>query len=79
MADAQEADVLAPNPTPGSDHDNALNRSISAPTATVNGALKDLGANTPAPVEMAQSKVYTNTYDKWLTDAEKLANNTGNA
>lgn len=36
-------------------------------------ALKDLGANTPSPVEMKQSKVYTNTYDKWLTDAEKAA------
>lgn len=79
VADAQEADVLAPNPTPGSDHDNALNKSISTPTASVNGELKDLGANTPTPVEMAESKVYSNTYDKWLTDAEKLADNTGNA
>lgn len=41
--------------------------------------LKDLGANTPTPVEMAESKVYSNTYDKWLTDAEKLADDTGNA
>ena len=42
-------------------------------------ALKDLGANTPAPVEMVQSKVYTNTYDRWLDDAEKLADDTGNS
>lgn len=41
--------------------------------------LKDLGANTPTPVEMAQSKVYTNTYDKWLNEAEKKADNTDNA
>ena len=42
-------------------------------------ALKDLGANTPTPVEMAQSKVYTNTYDKWLTEAEKAADSTNNS
>lgn len=48
-------------------------------TVTPEPALKDLGANTPTPVEMAQSKVYTNTYDKWLTDAEKLADDTGNS
>lgn len=42
-------------------------------------ALKDLGANTPSPVEMKQSKVYTNTYDKWLTEAEKAADKTENS
>lgn len=42
-------------------------------------ALKDLGANTPSPVEMKQSKVYTNTYDKWLTDAEKAADSAENS
>ncbi len=78
MADAQANSTLAPNPTPGSDHDNALNKSISSPTASVNGELKDLGVNTPTPVEMAQSKVYTNTYDKWLDEAEKKADNNDN-
>lgn len=42
-------------------------------------ALKDLGANTPSPVEMKQSKVYTNTYDKWLTEAEKSADSVENS
>lgn len=42
-------------------------------------ALKDLGANTPTPAEMVQSKVYTNTYDKWLTEAEKAADSTNNS
>lgn len=41
--------------------------------------LKDLGANTPSPVEMKQSKVYTNTYDKWLTEAEKSADSVENS
>lgn len=48
-------------------------------TVTPEPALKDLGANTPTPVEMVQSKVYTNTYDQWLNDAEKLADDTGNS
>lgn len=48
-------------------------------TVTPEPALKDLGANTPTPVEMVQSKVYTNTYDRWLDDAEKLADDTGNS
>jgi hypothetical protein len=42
-------------------------------------ALKDLGANTPTPAELKQSKVYTNTYDKWLTDAEKAADSAENS
>ena len=41
--------------------------------------LKDLGANTPSPVEMKQSKVSTNTYNKWLTDAEKAADSVENS
>lgn len=47
--------------------------------ASANSTLKDLGANTPSPVEMKQSKVYTNTYDKWLTDAEKAADSAENS
>lgn len=42
-------------------------------------APKDLGANTPTPAELKQSKVYTNTYDKWLTDAEKAADSAENS
>ena len=42
-------------------------------------ALKDLGANTPTPAELKQSKMYTNTYDKWLTDAEKAADSVENS
>lgn len=42
-------------------------------------ALKDLGANTPTPAELSQSKVYTNTYDKWLTDAKKAADSAENS
>ena len=45
----------------------------------INPQLKDLGANTPSPVEMKQSKVSTNTYDKWLTDAEKAADSAENS
>ena len=45
----------------------------------INPQLKDLGANTPSPVEMKQSKVSTNTYDKWLTDAEKAADSVENS
>lgn len=45
----------------------------------ISPALKDLGANTPSPVEMKQSKVYTNTYDKWLTEAEKSADSVENS
>lgn len=41
--------------------------------------LKDLGANTPTPAELKQSKMYTNTYDKWLTDAEKAADSVENS
>lgn len=47
--------------------------------ASANSTLKDLGANTPTPAELKQSKVYTNTYDKWLTDAEKAADNAENS
>lgn len=45
----------------------------------INPQFKDLGANTPSPVEMKQSKVSTNTYDKWLTDAEKAADSVENS
>lgn len=47
--------------------------------ASANSTLKDLGANTPTPAELKQSKVYTNTYDKWLTDAEKAADSAENS
>ena len=47
--------------------------------AAANSTLKDLGANTPTPAELKQSKVYTNTYDKWLTDAEKAADSAENS
>ena len=47
--------------------------------ASANSTLKDLGANTPTPAELKQSKVYTNTYDKWLTDAEKAADSVENS
>ena len=47
--------------------------------ASANSTLKDLGANTPTPAELRQSKVYTNTYDKWLTDAEKAADSVDNS
>lgn len=47
--------------------------------ASANSTLKDLGANTPSPVEMKQSKVSTNTYNKWLTDAEKAADSAENS
>jgi hypothetical protein len=47
--------------------------------ASANSTLKDLGANTPTPAELRQSKVYTNTYDKWLTDAEKAADSAENS
>lgn len=56
-----------------------LNNSISNPGENINPQLKDLGANTPSPVEMKQSKVYTNTYDKWLTEAEKSADSVENS
>lgn len=48
-------------------------------TVTPEPALKDLGANTPTPAELKQSKMYTNTYDKWLTDAEKAADSVENS
>ena len=47
--------------------------------ASANSTLKDLGANTPTPAELKQSKMYTNTYDKWLTDAEKAADSVENS
>lgn len=47
--------------------------------ASANPTFKDLGANTPTPAELKQSKVYTNTYDKWLTDAEKAADSAENS
>lgn len=64
--DGELGDVLA-------SYDNLININGTSP------ALKDLGANTPSPVEMKQSKVYTNTYDKWLTDAEKAADSAENS
>ena len=45
----------------------------------INPQFKDLGANTPTPAELKQSKMYTNTYDKWLTDAEKAADSVENS
>lgn len=56
-----------------------LNNSISNPGENINPQFKDLGANTPTPAELKQSKVYTNTYDKWLTDAEKAADSAENS
>lgn len=56
-----------------------LNNSISNPGENINPQFKDLGANTPTPAELKQSKVYTNTYDKWLTDAEKAADGAENS
>lgn len=56
-----------------------LSNSISNPGENSNPKLKDLGANTPTPAELRQSKVYTNTYDKWLTDAEKAADSAENS
>lgn len=47
--------------------------------ASANSTLKDLGANTPTPAKLKQSKMYTNTYDKWLTDAEKAADSVENS
>ena len=47
--------------------------------AAANSTLKDLGANTPTPAELKQSKMYTNTYDKLLTDAEKAADSVENS
>ena len=62
--DGELGDVLA-------SYDNLINGTSPA--------LKDLGANTPTPAELKQSKVYTNTYDKWLTDAEKAADSVENS
>lgn len=56
-----------------------LNNSISNPGENINPQFKDLGANTPTPAELKQSKVYTNTYDKWLTEAEKSADSVENS
>lgn len=53
--------------------------SIPNPGENSNPVLKDLGANTPTPAELKQSKMYTNTYDKWLTDAEKAADSVENS
>ena len=74
-----DASALTPNLRPNAELGFTPDNSIPNSAENSNPQLKDLGANTPTPVEMAQSKVYTNTYDQWLTDAEKLADDTGNA
>lgn len=67
---------------PNSAIDGELGDVLASYDNLINGtspALKDLGANTPTPAELKQSKVYTNTYDKWLTDAEKAADSAENS
>lgn len=43
------------------------------------GNILDLGANTPTPVDLKESKLYTNTYDKILSEIEKAADSTDNS
>ncbi|MBR5291704.1 MAG: hypothetical protein IKU32_02180 [Clostridia bacterium] len=74
-----DASALTPGLRPNAELGFTPNNSIPSSAKNSNPELKDLGANTPTPVEMAQSKVYTNTYDKWLTEAEKAADNTNNS
>ena len=67
---------------PNSAIDGELGDVLASYDNLINGtspALKDLGANTPTPAELKQSKMYTNTYDKWLTDAEKAADSVENS
>lgn len=40
------------------------------------GGIQDLGANTPTPVDLKESRLYTNTYDKILSELEKAADST---
>lgn len=74
-----DASALTPGLRPNAELGFTPDNSIPNSAENSNPQLKDLGANTPAPVEMAQSKVYTNTYDKWLTEAEKAADSTNNS
>ena len=74
-----DASALTPGLRPNAELGFTPDNSIPNSAKNSNPQLKDLGANTPAPVEMAQSKVYTNTYDKWLTEAEKAADSTNNS
>ena len=67
---------------PNSAIDGELGDVLASYDNLINGtspALKDLGANTPTPAELKQSKMYTNTYAKWLTDAEKAADSVENS
>lgn len=40
------------------------------------GGIKDLGANTPAKADMKESRLYSNTFRKILTEVEKAADGT---
>lgn len=74
-----DASALTPDLRPNTELGFTPDNSISNPGENINPQFKDLGANTPTPAELKQSKVYTNTYDKWLTDAEKAADNAENS
>lgn len=74
-----DASALTPDLRPNTELGFTPDNSISNPGENSNPNLKDLGANTPTPAELRQSKVYTNTYDKWLTDAEKAADSAENS
>lgn len=74
-----DASALTPDLRPNTELGFTPDNSISNPGENSNPNLKDLGANTPTPAELKQSKVYTNTYDKWLTDAEKAADSAENS
>lgn len=75
----QEMPDLKALPLMEYDEAAAYRDGLIAKNASANSTLKDLGANTPTPAELRQSKVYTNTYDKWLTDAEKAADSAENS
>lgn len=74
-----DASALTPDLRPNTELGFTPDNSISNPGENINPQFKDLGANTPTPAELKQSKVYTNTYDKWLTDAEKAADSVENS
>lgn len=74
-----DASALTPDLRPNTELGFTPDNSISNPGENINPQFKDLGANTPTPAELKQSKVYTNTYDKWLTDAEKAADSAENS
>jgi len=77
----QVPDAGAPTPdyTPETELEFTPDMSVPQPTAAVNPELKDLGADASKPKEMIESRAYINTYDKWLTEAEKKADNTQNS